>query len=58
MITVVSIALYALSVFFAASLGVTTEQNRNGNAEKSSAALSVTLTVIPFVLAAVLQVFA
>lgn len=58
MITTVSIALYASSVFFAATLGVTTEQHKNGKAEKSQAAFAVTFTVIPFVLAAILQVFA
>lgn len=58
MITVVSIALYAASVFFAATVGVTAEQFKNGKANKPQGVFGVVFTVAPFLLAAILQVFA
>lgn len=58
MITAVSIALYAASVFFAATVGVTAEQSKNGKASKPQGLFSVVFTVVPFLLAAILQVFA
>lgn len=58
MITVVSIALYASSVFFAATVGVTAEQMKNGKGQKSQAAFAVIFTVAPFLFAAILQVSA
>lgn len=57
MTTAVSLSLYAASVFFAASVGVTAEQFKNGKSSKSQAIASVVFTLIPFVLAASLQVF-
>lgn len=58
MITMVSIALYACSVFFAANVGATAEQFKEGRSSKSQAALSVAFTVLPFLLAVILQVAA
>lgn len=58
MITAVSITLYAASVFFAATVGVTAERFKDGKAGKPEAAYSVALTAVPFILAAILQVFA
>lgn len=58
MITAVSIVLYAASMFFAATVGVTSEQFKNGKAEKTQAAFSVVFTVAQFLLAVILQVFA
>lgn len=58
MITTVSVALYALSVFFAAGLGVTSVKFKNGDEQRQEAILGVILTALPFALAAILQVSA
>lgn len=55
MITTVSIAIYALSVFFSAGLGATSVKFKNGEEFKSEATLGVSLTFVTFVLASVLQ---
>ncbi|NTF54896.1 hypothetical protein G6L12_08310 [Agrobacterium rhizogenes] len=57
MITAVSIALYACSVFFAATVGVTAEQFRNDKADKTQGKFAVFFTVAPFLMASILQVF-
>lgn len=58
MITTISIGLYGLSVFFAAGMGVTSVKFKNGDEWRGEAALGITLTALPFLFAAILQVLA
>ncbi|MGZ2449638.1 hypothetical protein ACVIRO_002392 [Rhizobium ruizarguesonis] len=59
MITAVSIALYAAAAFFAAVLGVTAEQFKNGvDKKKADSRFALALSAMSFLMAAALQVFA
>lgn len=58
MITAVSIALYVASAFFAAVLGVTAEQFKNGADKKVDGRFALALSAMSFLMAAALQVFA
>lgn len=58
MITTVSVALYALAVFFAAGVGVTSVKFKNGKEVRQEAVCGVVLTAIPFALASILLVAA
>jgi len=55
MITVVSIVLYGVSVFFAMTVGMIAAEQKDGRIDKSVAFPALALTTAPFLLAVCLQ---